>query len=150
MKPTKKQLSQQVNVLTDKNGEALGHPEILNFFAEYKEPEKALALAIQLGLTLEEALTIENDYDNSYSVNGEEYNVMTDEEADEAWDEDLENYIDECILPEVDERYKMYFDNEKWKRDARIDGRGHSLNHYDGSEEEQKINETWYYIYRTN
>lgn len=44
----------------------------------------------------------------------------------------------------------MYFDSDKFKRDARIDGRGHSLSGYDGSEAEQKFNDTWFFIYRHN
>jgi len=43
-----------------------------------------------------------------------------------------------------------YFDDEKWKRDARIDGRAHSLSRYDGNEDDQEINGVTYYIYRTN
>ena len=85
---------------------------------------------------------------NEYS--DRDYTVMTDSEADKAWDEALDNYIDECILPDVPENSKMYFDDERWKDDARIEGRGHSLNHYDGSEEEANINDVDYYIYRRN
>jgi len=29
---------------------------------------------------------------------------------------------------------QFYFDDEKWKNDARMDGRGHSLSSYDGCE----------------
>lgn len=79
-----------------------------------------------------------------------EYLVVTDEEANQLWDEDLENYIDECILPEIPEAYRLYFDNEAWKRDAQYDGRAHSLARYDGDEYSVTINDTEYYIYRTN
>ena len=77
-----------------------------------------------------------------------EYAVMTDSEADKAWDEALDSYIDECL--DIPENVRHYFDEEKWKDDARIDGRGHSLNHYDGGEEEANINDVDYYIYRRN
>lgn len=95
------------------------------------------------------------DYNNNFSYGNEEYLVVTDEEADELWDEDLENYIDECILPDLNKRYHNYFDREAWKEDARRDGRGHSLNRYDGREEEERVEvgfdeyET-FYIYRQN
>lgn len=79
-----------------------------------------------------------------------EYLVVTDEEADELWEEDLDNYIDECILSELPEQYKCYFDEEKWKDDARLDGRAHSLSRYDESEYEEEVNNTTYYIYRQN
>jgi hypothetical protein len=78
------------------------------------------------------------------------YAVMTDSEAEQAWDESLDSYLDECVLPDLPETARMYFDNEKWKDDARFDGRGHSLNHYDGGEEEANINDVDYYIYRRN
>jgi hypothetical protein len=28
--------------------------------------------------------------------------VLTDDEADEKWEESLDNYIEECIQPEID------------------------------------------------
>ena len=76
------------------------------------------------------------------------YAVMTDREANQAWDEALDSYIDECM--EIPESVLPYFDDEKWKRDAKMDGRGHSLNFYDGGEEEANINDVDYYIYRRN
>lgn len=66
--------------------------------------------------------------DNIFEYGSQEYLVVTDDEADDLWDVDLENYIDECILPELNERYKQYFDRESWKSDARFDGRAHCLN----------------------
>jgi len=70
-----------------------------------------------------------------YTVDGAEYACGTDSEADAAWDQSLESYIDDCIMPEIkDENLRNYFDCEKWKRDAKFDGRGHSLSSYDGNE----------------
>ena len=68
------------------------------------------------------------------SDDGAEYAIGTDDEADYAWDQALDSYIDECIEPELPDSFMSYFDEEKWKRDARIDGRGHSLSSYDGCE----------------
>ncbi len=81
-----------------------------------------------------------------------EYLVLTDEEADEMWDEQLDSYLDECVLPELPETARRYFDRDAWKRDARHDGRGHSLSSYDGNEDEvyDEEDDTTYYIYRTN
>lgn len=62
------------------------------------------------------------------------YLVVTDDEANQLWDEYLESYIDECILPEIPECYQPYFDSDKWIDAARTDGRAHSLNRYDGAE----------------
>jgi hypothetical protein len=85
----------------------------------------------------------ENDYNNDYMV-------LTDDEADEKWEESLENYLEECIYPELTGNLANYFDDEKWKRDARYDGRGHSLSSYDGNENEETANGTTYFIYRIN
>lgn len=93
---------------------------------------------------------IENVYDYTFEVNNEEYMVLTDEEADEAWEESLDSYLEECIYPELPEFTIRYFDDEAWRRDAKYDGRGHSLNHYDGSEEEETVDGETYYIYRIN
>ena len=68
------------------------------------------------------------------SDDGAEYAIGTDDEAEYAWEESLDSYIDECILPEIPKFARFYFNEEKWKRDARIDGRGHSLSSYDGRE----------------
>ena len=88
--------------------------------------------------------------DNTYSgVEGEDLLVLTDSEADELWEEYLDSYIDECILPELPEMAQRYFDAEAWKRDAKHDGRGHSLSSYDGEEHEYKVDGEWIYIYRT-
>lgn len=93
--------------------------------------------------------------DNGTEVDVEEYDertsdwlVYTDSEADDAWDESLENYIDECL--EIPQSIRNYFDRESWKSDARMDGRGHSLSGYDGNECEQEVNGTTYYLYRQN
>lgn len=91
---------------------------------------------------------IVNDYDNTYSYYNEEYMVLTDSEADDAEDEALDNYLEECVYPELPDHLRNYFDDDAWKRDARMDGRGHSLATYDGNEYEETVEGTTYYIYR--
>ena len=86
----------------------------------------------------------------TYEYCGDEYIVATDEDADDLWEQALDDYIDECILPEIPETYQNYFDEEKWKNDARYDGRGCVLATYDGDENEEDVNGTTYYIYRIN
>lgn len=88
--------------------------------------------------------------DNLYKYGREEYNVYTDDEAEEAWENELDYYLEECVYPEIPERLRNYFDDEAWKEDARMDGRGHAISRYDGCEYEEKINGTWYFIYRQN
>ena len=93
--------------------------------------------------------------DNYEEVEVEEYNddnndwkVYTNSEADEAWDKELDYFIDDCVLPEIPERYRGYFDDEKYKQDCKYDGRGHSLARYDGCEREQEVEGTTYYLYK--
>ena len=101
-------------------------------------------------------ITQSNYDENTFEYGSEEYLVVTDEEADELWEQDLDNYLEECIYPLLPDNMVNYFDDEKWKRDARYDGRGHSLNRYDGAEyiEEVKAKDgeviETYYIFRQN
>ncbi len=119
-----------------------------DLFQDFSESETAHALALMLELSINEIEDIEENDNNQWTVQGVDYLAGTDDEMDEAWDEELENYIDECILPDVPENVRMYFDNEKWKDDARMDGRGHALNRYDGGEESISLNGVDYYAYR--
>jgi hypothetical protein len=110
---------------------------------------KAEALATLLGVDVSE---IEEGYDDcTFEHARGEYLVLTDEEADQRWDEYLDSYLDECVMPELHGTLANYFDRDAWKRDARHDGRGHSLSPYDGNEHEVRLADgTYVYIYRTN
>lgn len=88
---------------------------------------------------------------NTVHINGEDIYVLTDREADDLADEMLDSYIDECILDQIPEQYRYYFDSEKFKSDViRFDGRAQQLSGYDGNEYEYTVNGTDYYIYRWN
>ena len=117
---------------------------------EYTEEEIAQAKQDAIEEVINELESIVNDYDNVYSYYNEEYTVVTDDEADDLWEDELVNYIEQCILPEVPEFIQNYFDEEAWKRDARMDGRGHAISRYDGYEYDETVNGTTYYIYRQN
>lgn len=80
------------------------------------------------------------------SVQGTDYIAGNDNEMDEAWEQYLRDSIDDCM--EIPDHIRPYFDEERWINDAKIDGRGHCLNHYDGGEESAIINGTWYYAYQ--
>jgi hypothetical protein len=79
--------------------------------------------------------------------NDGEYLVLTESEADDR----ANDYLDE-------DQWKMAVKNgsttsgyDDWVNEVRDgDGRGSIINGYDGSEEEETINGTTYYIYRTN
>tara|TARA_R100000789_G_C2932960_1_gene129732 strand:+ start:126 stop:482 length:357 start_codon:yes stop_codon:yes gene_type:complete len=117
------------------------------------ENNKLTALNQHLQLEGEELLTEDNltSHDGSHFEEGSsEYLVLTDDEANDKWEEALDNYLEECVYPELSDPLKNYFDDEAWKRDARMDGRGHSLSSYDGCEHEEVVGGGTFYIYQTN
>lgn len=120
--------------------------EDIDLFDNFSEPETALALALICGLSVNEIDDISEDGNNYWTVQGVSYLAGTDDEMDVLWDEELDRYIDECI--EIPAHIEPYFDRERWKDDAKIDGRGHSLNRYDGGEDYAEVNGTTYYAYR--
>jgi len=116
---------------------------------EAAETERLSDLADELCYTVDQIKEIEEitgeitevetytNYDMTViSAEDGEYMVGTDEEADEAWDQSLDSYLEDCIYPELPESVRNYFDDDKWKSDAKYDGRGHSLSSYDGNEHE--------------
>lgn len=122
----------------------------LELESEYEDEEEKQEAIEEIKSELEQIQEATYN-DNLFEYYNESYLVLTDDEADDAWEDELQNYIDECIMPELERNcpeLSRYFDEEAWKRDARFDGRGHSLNRYDGTEYDEKVNDTWYYIYR--
>ena len=111
------------------------------------EPAKVKALSEHLEC---DPSDITEEDSNRFGAHGREYLVVNDDEADELWDEDLDNYIDECL--EIPDSIRNYFDRDAWKRDAKMDGRGHSLSRYDGEEHDVTVEydeeSLTYYIYR--
>lgn len=68
------------------------------------------------------------------STNGQSLLVLTDDEADEAYEKYLQNYIDEVILTDIPEKYHYYFNSEKFINDAKIESGREELAEYDGYE----------------
>ena len=113
---------------------------------------KAIVKGLDLQLSYEQIKELDNisDTTNTIEVDGIEIYCLTDNEADDLWDNMIDDYIDDCVLPDLPEAYRFYFDDEAFKRDCSFDGRGHTIASYDGNETEVKIGNEWYYIYRTN
>ena len=106
----------------------------------YEHGEKVIALMQHLDESYADC--------NEYVVTGR-WKVLTDSEAEEAWNTTTDDYIEECILPEMPDRHHQYYDSEKFKRDARIDGRG-VLAPEDGCEYEEYVGGTYYFLYQQN
>lgn len=106
------------------------------------EKEEALINFLDLPVDEWDSVNASNYDENTIEYLNEEYIVVTDDEADVLWDEYLDNYIDDCL--EIPEHIKSYFDSEKWKDDAKMDGRAHCLASYDGCENYSGD----FYIYR--
>lgn len=105
--------------------------------------EQAIALAEHLDIDVGEVIAA---YTDCYEANGGEYLVLTDGEADDKWDENLESYIEDCVMGELPDQFHDFFDRDGFKESLQHNGRGESLNTYDGEECEHGD----YYIYRTN
>ncbi len=125
---------------SDWHGSALAQAEELGLIEEYDDEIYALAEHLECN----PGEISEASYGASYDCGNQSYLVVSDETADELEDEALDSYINDCM--EMDDNVRMYFDDEKWKSDARMDGRDHCLALYDGAEEESQ----GFYIYRTN
>ena len=115
------------------------------------EDNKPFLNWLQENATLLEDEIQQSSYDeNLFEYGSEEYLVVTDEEADELWEQELDNYLEDCIYPELTGNLANYFDDEAWKRDAKHDGRGHSLDRYNGHENYRNVQDETFYIYRQN
>ena len=77
----------------------------------------------------------------------DDYKVLTDDEAEDAFREYAQNYYDDIIEPEIPEYLRRYFDEDLWISDY-IDeaNRGDALS-ADGSEHEYQLLGQTFYIY---
>lgn len=134
--------------------------ELLRLANDYDEKELAFVcwLLETKEVTLEDCLNLAElmegvriDKQYSHYLRNKWYLVLTDDEANTAQDKDLENFIDECILPDIPEKYRFCFDKKKWKEERKMEtNRGYQLATYDGNEHEFTFNNTNYYIYQTS
>ena len=100
---------------------------------------------------IREGLEVARYDEKVFEIGNREYAVLTEEETEEEFNRYMDSYIDECILCELPENLRYYFDSEKFKRDVDMsDGKGPSLASYDGIENAEKIGKTWFNIYRRN
>ena len=143
---------------------------------------KALANFLEVS---EDEIETSKYYDNGFSYGNQEYLVLTDKEADEKAQEEIEDslwafnadfIIQHCSTYEDMDTYEfqaavkslrkaqesecenlnplvkaLIEDMDDFVEDAIMsDGRGHFISRYDGNENEELIDGTWYYIYRVD
>lgn len=112
--------------------------------------ERIIALALHLGLTDKEMEEITpsayNSANNDFSYAGIDYFVGTDGEAEQQAREYLQDGEDWKMAVEAGQ---TTLGEDDWiDQVINIDGVGHILNHWDGSEDSQEINGTNYFICR--
>ncbi len=142
-----------MNVLRIKQPDAMsiGIHEVANTL-HFLMPQTSQDHAEAHRKTLKEAFDGKEPKDRreDYTADSGQYMVLTDSEADQAEDDSFDSYLDDCVLPDLPETAREYFDRDSWKEDAKADGRGHAISGYDGEEREVLIEGEWLYIYRIN
>lgn len=142
------------NICNEIEKEEQEYIEYLNYHNKEKiTDEKIVALMLQLNITIAEAILDikKSKYSpHTYCYGEEEYLVMTDEEANNLFEEELDNFICEVMYTEIPEQYHKYINIELYKEDEKSVGRENYLANYDCNEGIEVVNNTNYYIYRRN
>jgi len=112
---------------------------------ELLESDKIQALKESLNLSDSDILTIITNDERRFEVTGFDYWVLTEEEAKE----EARNYLEKDLWIEAIKSDMTELSFEEWQEGGiSSDGYGSILNRWDGSEEEIKINNTYYYVMR--
>ena len=88
-------------------------------------------------------------YGSVFRQGSAEYAVIPEADIDDAFKEYAEQYADDCILPEMPEHTRRFFDMDKFVEESEHDGYG-IMSSYDGNYEEFTVNDVTYYIFRLN
>ena len=86
---------------------------------------------------LNELYSFECD-DSNFELEGRTFRIIHKASLEGIWEDELEEYCEECILSELPDIAQSYFDMEAWVRDAKFDGVGHHFGTYDGTEIDSK------------
>ena len=79
-----------------------------------------------------------------------EYAVISDDNVEIAFDNAIDDYVDEFVLPKIPAAYSRYFDLEAFTKDCHHDGLGHTLSSYDGGDNEVTIDGKLWHVFRLN
>lgn len=150
-----------VNSFNDTTINLVQFPTLQTFFSKYEfkgflddiEEEKL----IELEKELYEKVTTECDF--TFEINTKEYRFIDSNIIDDKFEEAIEEYIDEVILPEIPKQWHGYFDIESFISDAKLDGYCNAFAFYDGKEHNETFSEIDdedtqssydFYYFRTN
>lgn len=94
-----------------------------------------------------------NDYGNTFEYDGDEYLVLDYQESEDEYDERCESTIEDCYMCDIPKKgflYNYLINNmddlvEDYQTGT---SKANELNGYDGTEGEEEIDGTTYYIYR--
>lgn len=128
-------------VLEQSHGRPVIPSGYLNLGDDYETSCRILALRMHRD---EWALPISVYRETELTLGNKEFLVLTDYEADNEIDKELERRSDELPL----EGLRAYFNEEAWKADCVREGRGRYLSSYDHLEHQQEVVPGTYYIYR--
>jgi len=109
--------------------------------------DEIIALAIHLELTTDELEDIDEEDDNRFIHGGINYYVGTEEEMEKI----AVSYLtdDDYLWKSAVEAGSTTEGLEEWAEEViNVDGIGHILNGWDGTEDQEEINGTWYTICR--
>lgn len=81
-------------------------------------------------------------------IDGEpqEYRVIKEVSIERIFEEYIRDLADDCLIPDLPDNMKQYFDYDKFTSDCEMDWYGHHLNGYDWGE----IYGNWIYLFRNN
>jgi hypothetical protein len=112
--------------------------------------DRIIALGIHLSFRMSEIDDIEYEYDCNYSAQGDDYFCGNCLETNDAQMQTTESYVEDCILPDIDENIHQFLDMDRMIEHYSQDGWAHILGSYDGEGYEIKVNGETYHICRTN
>lgn len=119
-------------------------------------PEKLMAICLHCNITVEGIEYIKDEQGNNFRIEGQDYLVATDDEANTAHLEYIENLVDECGMkafpsarnPRVTQDLDGSIVVHAWEVHIPPSERGNSLASYDWRECEQEVNGETFYFYR--
>jgi hypothetical protein len=92
---------------------------------------------------------IEEISEDEFIVDGETWRIMSEPDYQVYSDEIINEYIDECVLPEIPEYLQSYFDADAYIRDIDYAGdRDGLVAPHDGVVYQHKHNDDWFCFWR--